>query len=213
VVTEIAVVEDDPLVRQDLANLLATHKDFRCTGYFASAEEALLAIPGKPPQVVLMDINLTGMSGIECTRRLKEHLPELLILMLTVFDDSERVFAALRAGASGYLVKRSAPNELIAAIQQVVEGGSPMSPHIARRVVEFFNAQRPEQPASEMDNLTDRERELLALLARGKHYKEIADHMSISTDTVRSHIRRIYRKLQVHSRTEATVKFLRRQQP
>ena len=211
--TEIAIVEDDPLVRQDLANLLATQKDFRCTASFASAEEALRAIPEKPPHVVLMDINLTGMTGIECTRLLKERLPDLQIIMLTIFDDSERVFAALRAGASGYLVKRSAPNELIAAIQQVVEGGSPMSPHIARRVVEFFNAPRPEQPTKELDNLTDREGELLALLARGKHYKEIADHLGISTDTVRSHIRRIYRKLQVHSRTEATIKFLGRQQP
>ena len=211
--TEIAIVEDDPLVRQDLANLLATQKDFRCTASFASAEEALRAIPEKPPHVVLMDINLTGMTGIECTRRLKERLPDLQVIMLTIFDDSERVFAALRAGASGYLVKRSAPNELVAAIQQVMEGGSPMSPHIARRVVEFFNAQRPEQPASETDNLTDRERELLALLARGKHYKEIADHLGISTDTVRSHIRRIYRKLQVHSRIEATIKFLGRPQP
>jgi len=206
-------VEDDPLVRQDLANLLANHKDFRCTGSFPSGEEALLALPGKPPQVVLMDINLAGMTGIECTRRLKERLPDLLIIMLTIFDDSERVFAALRAGASGYLLKRFAPNELITAIQQVMEGGSPMSPHIARRVVEFFNPQRPEKTATEMDNLTDRERELLALLARGKHYKEIADHLGISTDTVRSHIRRIYRKLQVHSRTEAAVKFLGRQQP
>ena len=211
--TEIAIVEDDPLVRHDLANLLATQKDFRCTASFASAEEALRAIPEKPPHVVLMDINLPGMTGIECTRQLKERLPDLQIIMLTIFDDSERVFAALRAGASGYLVKRSAPNELIAAIQQVVEGGSPMSPHIARRVVEFFNAPRAEQPTKELDNLTDRERELLALLARGKHYKEIADHLGISTDTVRSHIRRIYRKLQVHSRTEATIKFLGRQQP
>lgn len=209
--TEIAIVEDDPLVRQDLANLLATQKDFRCTASFASAEEALRAIPEKPPHVVLMDINLTGMTGIECTRRLKERLPDLQIIMLTIFDDSERVFAALRAGASGYLVKRSAPNELIAAIQQVVQGGSPMSPHIARRVVESFNTQRPEQTASETDNLTERERELLALLARGKHYKEIATQLDISTDTVRSHIRRIYRKLQVHSRTEATVKFLGQQ--
>lgn len=213
-VTEIAIVEDDPLVREDLANLLATNKDFRCTGCFASGEEALLAIPSSVPRVVLMDINLAGgMTGIECTRRLKERLPNLLIIMLTIFDDSERVFAALRAGASGYLLKRFAPNELITAIQQVMEGGSPMSPHIARRVVEFFNPQRPEKSATEMDNLTDRERELLALLARGKHYKEIADQLDISTDTVRSHIRRIYRKLQVHSRTEAAVKFLRREQP
>jgi len=209
-VIDIAIVEDDPLVREDLANLLAEHKELRCTGRFASGEEALAAIPQRPPRVVLMDINLTGMTGIECTRRLKEQLPDLLIIMLTIFDDAERVFAALRAGASGYLVKRSVPTELIAAIRQVVEGGSPMSPHIARRVVECFRTQRPEP--DETDTLTDRERELLALLARGKHYKEIADHLGISTDTVRSHIRRIYRKLQVHSRTEATVKFLSRQQ-
>jgi DNA-binding NarL/FixJ family response regulator len=160
-----------------------------------------------------MDINLAGMTGIECARRLKEHLPDLLIIMLTIFDDSERVFAALRAGASGYLLKRFAPNELITSIQQVMEGGSPMSPHIARRVVEFFYPQRSGRTATEMDYLTDRERELLALLARGKHYKEIADQLGISTDTVRSHIRRIYRKLHVHSRTEAAVKFLGRQQP
>lgn len=202
----IAIVEDDKNLREDLADLVASRKGFRCTGAFPSAEDALRSLPERPPDVVVMDINLPKMSGIECTRELKSRLPQTEVVMLTMFDDTKLIFAALRAGASGYLLKRAAPTELLAAIEQVRAGGSPMSPEIARRVVHFFQAEKPAPAGSE--DLSERERELLSLLARGKQYKEIADQLGISTDTVRSHIRRIYRKLHVHSRTEAAVKFL-----
>ena len=202
----IAIVEDEKNLREDLADLISSRKGFRCIGAFPSAEEALKALPDKPPDVVVMDINLPKMSGIECTRELKIRLPETEVVMLTMFDDTKLIFAALRAGASGYLLKRAAPTELLAAIEQVSAGGSPMSPEIARHVVQFFQTEKPAPAGGE--GLSDRERELLSLLARGQHYKEIADKLGISTDTVRSHIRRIYRKLHVHSRTEAAVKFL-----
>jgi DNA-binding NarL/FixJ family response regulator len=204
--TTVAIVEDNKNLREDLANLIASRKGFRCVGTFPSAEEALKSLPAKPADVVVMDINLAKMSGIECTRELKKCLPETEVVMLTMFDDTELIFAALRAGASGYLLKRAAPTDLLAAIEQVRAGGSPMSPEIARQVVQFFQSEKSAPAGS--DDLSDRERELLSLLARGKQYKEIADQLGISTDTVRSHIRRIYRKLHVHSRTEAAVKFL-----
>ncbi|MFA6563029.1 MAG: response regulator transcription factor [Verrucomicrobiia bacterium] len=204
----IAIVEDDKNLREDLADLIASRKGFRCTGAFPSAEDALKSLPERPPDVVVMDINLPKMSGIECTRELKSRLPQTEVVMLTMFDDTKLIFAALRAGASGYLLKRAAPTELLAAIEQVRAGGSPMSPEIARQVVQFFQTEKRAPTGSE--DLSERERELLSLLARGKQYKEIADQLGISTDTVRSHIRRIYRKLHVHSRTEAAVKFLGR---
>ncbi|MFZ2642518.1 MAG: response regulator transcription factor [Verrucomicrobiia bacterium] len=204
----VAIVEDDKNLREDLADLIASRKGFRCAGSFPSAEDALKSLPEKPPDVVVMDINLPKMSGIDCTRELKSRLPETEVVMLTMFDDTKLIFAALRAGASGYLLKRAAPTELLAAIEQVCAGGSPMSPEIARQVVQFFQAEK--QTPADSENLSERERELLSLLARGRQYKEIADQLAISTDTVRSHIRRIYRKLHVHSRTEAAVKFLGR---
>lgn len=202
----VAIVEDDKELREDLADLIASRKGLRCIGAFPSAEDALASLPEKQPDVVIMDINLPKMSGIECTRELKGRLPETQFVMLTMFDDTSLIFAALRAGASGYLLKRAAPAELPAAIEQVHRGGSPMSPEIARQVVQFF--QTGKAVSADSENITERERELLSLLARGKQYKEIADKLAISTDTVRSHIRRIYRKLHVHSRTEAAVKFL-----
>jgi len=202
----VAIVEDDKNLREDLADHIASRKGFRCIGTFSSAEDALKSLPEKPPDVVVMDINLPKMSGIECTQKLKSLLPETEVVMLTMFDDTDLIFAALRAGASGYLLKRAAPTELLAAIEQVRAGGSPMSPEIARQVVQFFQTEKRAPAGS--DDLSERERELLSLLARGKQYKEIADQLAISTDTVRSHIRRIYRKLHVHSRTEAAVKFL-----
>ncbi len=202
----IAIVEDDKNLREDLADLLSSRKGCRCIGAFPTAEEALAALPAKKPDVVVMDIHLPKMSGIDCTRELKSRLPETEVVMLTMFDDAKLIFAALRAGASGYLLKRAAPTELLAAIEQVRAGGSPMSPEIARQVVHFFQAEKP-APAGD-EGLSERERELLSQLARGQQYKEIADKLGISTDTVRSHIRRIYRKLHVHTRTEAAVKFL-----
>jgi DNA-binding NarL/FixJ family response regulator len=202
----VAIVEDKAALRQDLADLINNRKGLRCVGAFATGEAALAALPKAPPDVVLMDINLPGMSGIDCTRELKARLPKTEIVMLTMFEDAEKIFAALRAGASGYLLKRLAIAELPDAIEQAHSGGAPMTPQIARHVVQFFQSQPP-HPAN-ADNLTDRERDLLSLLARGKQYKEIADQLGISVDTVRSHIRRVYRKLHVHSRTEAAVKFL-----
>jgi DNA-binding NarL/FixJ family response regulator len=202
----VAIVEDDRGLREDLRELIASRKGLRCVGAFGSAEDALRGLPENPADVVIMDINLPQMSGIECTRALKARLPETQVIMLTMFDDTQLIFDALRAGASGYLLKRAAPKELPAAIEQVQQGGSPMTPEIARQVVQFFQHQSP-VPAAD-DDLTERERELLSLLARGRQYKEISDQLGISVDTVRSHIRRIYRKLHVHSRTEATVKFL-----
>jgi len=202
----VAIVEDAAELREDLADLINSRKGLRCVSAFASAEEALRELPEKPVDVVIMDINLPKMSGIDCTRALKVRLPETQVIMLTMFDDTQLIFDALRTGESGYLLKRAAAKELLAAIEQVQQGGSPMTPEIARQVVQFFQGQSP-APAAD-DNLTERERELLSLLARGKQYKEISDQLGISVDTVRSHIRRIYRKLHVHSRTEATVKFL-----
>jgi len=208
----VAIVEDNRKLRLELVDTIVAQPRLECVGACASGEEALKQLPPAAPDVVLMDIHLQGMSGIECTRQLKNLLPETQIVMLTMFDDGEKIFSALRSGASGYLLKRSAPLELLPAIEQACHGGSPMTPQIARQVVKAFqdDAQVPKPKAfGETDQLTDRERELLTLMANGKHYKEVADAMNISTDTVRSHIRRIYKKLQVHSRTEAVVKFLR----
>ncbi len=202
----VAIVEDEPELRVELAELLDASEDLVFRGAFGTGEDALRELPTMVPDIVVMDINLPGMSGVDCTRALKLLAPETQILMLTMFDDADRIFGALRAGASGYLLKRSAATDLVGAIREVHGGGSPISPQIARKVFQFFRTEDKAQPQG--DELTERERELLGLLARGRQYKEIADQLKISTDTVRSHIRRIYRKLHVHSRTEATVKFL-----
>ena len=207
----VAIVEDDRKLRLQLVDMLGEQGGMVCVGTCASGEEALRVLPTLSPDVVLMDIHLQGMSGIDCTRELKHRLPETQIVMLTMFDDSDKIFAALRAGATGYLLKRFAAAELMGAIEQARAGGSPMTPQIARQVVQAFQEQSiaPKQATdAELEQLTDRERELLSLMARGKHYKEVAEALNISTDTVRSHIRRIYKKLHVHSRTEAVVKFL-----
>jgi DNA-binding NarL/FixJ family response regulator len=207
----VAIVEDNRKLRLEMADVITGQATLECVATCPSAEEALRQLPGIAPDVVLMDIHLGGLSGIDCTRELKQKLPETQILMVTMFDDSDKIFAALRAGASGYLLKRFASVELLSAIQEAHAGGSPMTPQIARQVVQAFQDGSPApkpKTHGEMNQLTERERELLSLMARGKHYKEVADTLDISTDTVRSHIRRIYKKLQVHSRTEAVVKFL-----
>lgn len=208
---KVAVVEDNRKLRLELADMIMSQSGLECVGTHASGEEALKQLPTTKPDVVLMDIHLQGMSGIDCTRQLREALPDTQIVMLTMFDDSEKIFAALRSGASGYLLKRYAAAELLGAIEQAHQGGSPMTPQIARQVVKAFHdeekAPKPKADA-DLEQLTDRERELLSLMANGKHYKEVGDALNISTDTVRSHIRRIYKKLHVHSRTEAVVKFL-----
>lgn len=203
----VALVEDDSSIRNALEIVLNGAPGFECVGAFASAEDALARLAGVSPQVVLMDIQLPRMSGVDCVRALKERHPEIQILMLTVFEDDELVFESLAAGATGYLLKRTPPGEILEAIAEVNRGGSPMSSYIARKVVQSF---RPSRQAGEKLPLSERERQILQQLAKGYRYKEIADALDISLDTVRTHLRRIYEKLHVHSRTEAVVKFLGR---
>jgi DNA-binding NarL/FixJ family response regulator len=204
----VALVEDDPGIRRTLEIVLNGAPGYECVGAFPSAEDALARLANHMPDVVLMDIQLPRMSGVECVQKLKERHPRLQIIMLTVFEDDELVFASLVAGATGYLLKRTPPAEILEAIAEVHRGGSPMSSYVARKVVQSF--QTPRSGVGEHLPLSEREREILQHLAKGYRYKEIADALSISLDTVRTHLRRIYEKLHVHSRTEAVVKFLGR---
>ena len=182
--------------------------DVECVAVYGSAEAALQGLPADPPDVAIVDINLPGMSGIELVGRLKQVAPSVLCLILTTYEDSILIFDALKAGACGYLLKRAPAEEIVSAICQVKAGGSPMSPQIARRVVSFFHR----QPAGAgLDALSEREREVLEQLAQGSMYKEIASQLSISIDTVRSHVRKIYEKLHVRSKTEAVLKYLGQQ--
>lgn len=203
----VSIVEDDARVRESLVGLISRAPGFACLSQYSTGEEALAEIPKNKPDVVLMDINLPGMSGIDCVRRLKSAEPSLQIVMLTVYENTEAIFKALANGASGYLLKATAPEELLIAIQDVHRGGSPMTSHIARKVVQSF--QQAPQSAKATDNLSPREQEVLELLAKGFLYKEIADQLHISFETVHTYIRRIYEKLQVRSRTEAVAKYLR----
>jgi DNA-binding NarL/FixJ family response regulator len=202
----VSIVEDDSKTREGFVKLLRHATEIVCLGTYASVEEAEREIPKIMPDVVLMDINLGSRSGIDCVAALKRLHPKLQFLMLTTYDDSEMIFNSLRAGASGYLLKRSAATELLAAIMEVHEGGSPMSMQIARKVVSHFHQIR--KPASDVDLLTGREQGILALLAKGLPYKQIADQLGISPSTVHGHLHKIYGKLHVQSRTEAVVKFL-----
>jgi len=205
---KVSIVDDDEGIRSSLAALIRRAPALRLIGDYANAEIALKEIPQHPADVVLMDINMPGMKGVECVRQLKALLPQVQFLMLTVYEDSDSLFNSLKAGASGYLLKRTASKNLLEAIHDVHAGGSPMSPQLARRVVMFFT--QPTEPGeSEMARLTPGEREFLDQLAKGYVYKEIADRMKISIDTVRSYVRTVYEKLHVHSRTEAVVKYLR----
>jgi DNA-binding NarL/FixJ family response regulator len=205
---KVAIVEDDEGIREGLAAILGGSEGFRCVGAYRTAEEALSALPRLNPDVILMDINLPKMSGIECVQRLKESPSRTQVLMLTVYEDTTSIFDSLAAGASGYLLKRTAPAKLLEAIQEVHRGGSPMSADIARKVVDSFRRMGP-SPLEE-ENLTKREQEILSCLAKGFKYQEIADQLFISIETVRSHLHRIYEKLHVRSRTEAVVKYLRK---
>ena len=199
------LIEDVVSYAEALRNYIAiSNSGVECAGVFTTAEEALQHIPKHPPDVAVVDINLPGMSGIELVARLKETCPGVLCLILTTYEDGAPIFDALKAGASGYILKRAPAQEIVSAIIQVHQGGSPMSPQIARRVVNFFH-NRP--PADELDVLSEREREVLQLLSEGSMYKEIAGHLNISIDTVRSHVRKIYEKLHVHSRTGAVLKY------
>jgi DNA-binding NarL/FixJ family response regulator len=204
----VAIVEDDQRIRNSLKVLLDGSPGFRCVATYGDAESALLDLPRESPDVVLMDINLPKMSGIECVRQLKERIPGILVIMLTVYEDSQKIFHSLQAGAVGYLIKSTVPSQILQAITEVHAGGSPMSAQIARKVVQsFYN---PRADHSDTAKLTERELEILDLLAKGYLYKEIADQLSISRETVHNHLRRIYEKLHVRSRTEAVVKYFQR---
>ncbi len=204
----IAIVEDVAATREHLLAVLGRVRGLKCLRACASGEEALRTLPSGAPDVVLMDINLPGMSGIECVARLKEKLPRTQMLILTTYEDGDMIFDSLRAGASGYLLKSTVPTELVEAIEQVHAGGSPMSMGIARKVVSHF--QKIPRPATEFEQLTAREAEILAQLAQGFLYKEIGERLGISLSTVRTHLHTIYGKLHVQSRTEAVVKYLGR---
>ncbi len=213
----ISIVEDNDKLRGTLVKVIGRAEGFRCVSDYATAEDALAALPKVNPEVVLMDINLPGMNGVECVRKLKAMLPQTQVMMLTVYEDTENIFNALAAGANGYLLKRTPTKELIEAIREVHRGGSPMTTHIARLVVQSFQkpVAAPAQPAAdaaggELSELSEREQQVLDLLAQGLIYKEIADKLNIAYETVHTYIRRIYEKLQVRTRTEAVAKFLQR---
>lgn len=203
----VAIVEDDPRIREELAKLISRARGFKCIGVYADAESALVDIPRQRPEVVLMDINLPGMTGIECVRRLKAVLPAVQIIMLTVYDEVGQLFNSLLAGACGYLLKRTPSDKLLEAITEAKSGGAPMTRKIARKVVQYFHQMGAGR--AETDSLSKREQETLALLAEGFRYKEIADKMGISFNTVREYVHSIYQKLHVTSRTEAVLKLQR----
>jgi DNA-binding NarL/FixJ family response regulator len=203
--TRIAIVEDNRLIRESLEDFVHTCPDLRCVCSCATAEEALKSLPRHEPEIVLMDIQLPNVSGIECTARLKQLLPSVRIMMVTVYEDTDRIFKALRAGACGYLLKCCTPEELVSAIHEVRLGGAPMSREIARKVIASF--QEPLAAAAQVEDLSPREREILELLAAGRSNKEIAARLGLTESTVRWHLWHVYNKLHVRSRTEAIVKF------
>ncbi len=208
----ISIVEDNDQLRGTLAKVIGRTDGFRFATDYANAEDALADLPKVKPDVVLMDINLPGINGVECVRKLKALLPATQVMMLTVYEDTENIFNALAAGANGYMLKRTPTKELVAAIREMQRGGSPMTTHIARLVVQSF--QKPVTPApttgDDISVLSEREQQVLDLLAQGLIYKEIAEKLNIGYETVHTYIRRIYEKLQVRTRTEAVAKFLQR---
>jgi len=202
----VSIVEDDAPVRGILTEWIRGADGFKCVGVHANAEAALCALPQEKPSVVLMDINLPGMSGIECVRRLKPQMLDTQFMMLTVYEDSDHIFKALSAGATGYMLKRKRRSELLDSVRDVHAGGSPMSSNIARKIVLSFQRFNIVLPA-DLANLSPREREVLELIARGYLHKEVAESLHISVPTVSSHIRRICDKLHVRSRSQAVAKF------
>ena len=204
----IALVEDDQKTRKALASLVARYPHICCIGIYPTGEAALREMPPAKPDVALVDINLPGINGIECVCHLKKLMPKLRVLMLTKYQESDLIFNSLRAGASGYLLKKKLTAELISAVEQVYEGGAPMSMQIARKVVDYFN--RRKLPAADLEKLTPREQEVLALLANGVLYKEIGEKLGISYHTFRGYQRTIYEKLHIHSRTEAALMYMGR---
>ena len=205
---QVAIVEDDDEIRANLGHRIGSNPAFRLLRSYGDAESALADLPRHKPDVVLMDINLPGMDGIECVRELKAKMPKAQFVMLTVYEDSNRLFKSLVAGASGYLLKRTPLAKLVTAIREAHQGGSPMTPQIARQVVQYF--QQAREAAPDVQRLTPRETQVLQQLARGFRYKEIVDNLGISAGTLHSYISSTYEKLHVHSRTEAVVKYLNR---
>ena len=203
--TTVAIVEDNKTTREGLETIINLSPDFRCVCTCSTAEEALRVLPKLEPELVLMDIQLPNMSGVECVARLKELLPALKAIMVTVYEDPDRVFSALRAGASGYLLKRSTPDEVLNAMREVQLGGGAMSGEIARKVIGYFREQTTAK--NEVEELTPREREVLELVVHGLSNKEICERLNVTVAAVRFHLKHIYQKLHVHSRTEAALKF------
>lgn len=204
---KVALVEDDPRWRENVERLLRDTEDLDFIGSYANGEDAVQDLPKRRPHVVLMDINLPKMSGVECTRQLRALLPDVQIVMLTVYDDSDRIFQALQMGAGGYLLKRASADEILQAIQDVNRGGAPMSAYIARKVVQSFQRQTPSAKPDE--TLSKRESEVLEYVARGYSDKEVADALGLTPATVRSYLKNIYSKLHVHSRTQAIMKAIK----
>ena len=205
--TKVAIIEDVREIREGLGQLINSTPGHRCTGIYASMEEALEKIPHNLPDLVLSDIGLPGMDGIEGIRQLKERHPSLTIMMLTVYDDNERIFDALCAGACGYLLKKTPWPKLIEALKEAIEGGSPMSPEVARRVITLFREIKP--PRQAQHELTPHETRLLRMLVEGHSYKTAAAQLNVSVNTIKFHLRHIYEKLQVHTKSEAVAKALR----
>ncbi|MCF7816684.1 MAG: response regulator transcription factor [Kiritimatiellales bacterium] len=201
----VAVVDDDRGTRELLADRIGEESDFRCVNIYADPLAAIAGLPADHPDIVLMDVNMPGMTGIECVRQLKPIMPNTDFVMLTVYDDTHYIFEALAAGAVGYLLKRSAGEKLIQALRDATQGGSPMDSDIARKVVQSFQTP-PQKESEELEALSDRERQVLDQLAQGRLYKEISEELDISIHTVHTYIRRIYEKLHVHSRSEAVAK-------
>ena len=203
--TRVAIVEDNKTTREGLERIINLSPGCRCVCTCETAEDALRVLPLQRPEIVLMDIQLPGMSGVECVAQLKQLLPSAQVIMVTVYEDPDRIFRALRAGASGYLLKRAAPEQVLSAIREAQQGGAPMSGEIARKVIAYFRNQ--EAARAEVENLSAREREVLELVVHGFSNKEIADRLSVSLEAIRWHLKHIYNKLHVHSRTEAALKF------
>jgi DNA-binding NarL/FixJ family response regulator len=202
---KVAIVEDNKTTRESLETIVNLSPDYRCVCACQTAEEALRLIPRHQPEVVLMDIQLPKMSGVECVAQLKELMPAVQVIMVTVYQDPDRIFRALRAGASGYLLKRATPEMVMSAIRDVRQGGVPMSAEVARKVLNYFQTHPVALP--EVEKLSPREREILDLIVPGFSNKEIADRLQISIESIRWHLKNIYHKLHVHSRTEAASKF------
>jgi DNA-binding NarL/FixJ family response regulator len=209
----VSIVEDHEPLRQIMAEWIGQAPDMKLGRTYPDAESALADLPQHPADVVLMDINLPGLNGIECVRQLKALLPATQFVMVTVYMDADRIFKALAAGATGYLLKRSSHTELLQAIREVAAGGSPMSRNIARLIVEKFHGVAPQSPDTDMERLSDRELDVLRLLARGQVYKEIAADLNLSFHTVHTLVRRIYEKLHVHTRRDAVARFHQTSQP